>query len=196
MNVFNIRRAFETAKDRLWNKIYWAIDLHDTIVRINQENCDITKIDYFPLAKEVLQYLTKRRDFCLILNSSTKTKDLNKWLKLLQKDGIKFDYINCNPEIVGSDCSTANFSEKLYCNILLDDKAGFEGNTDWFNVAKELSIINEWHHVSWLLHSTYDTEYEITRCKDEFANNFVVRMYSEPIRFKVISYDELVKGNE
>ena len=53
---------------------------------------------------------------------------------------IYFDYANENPEC--TDTSHASFKEKPYCNVILDDKAGLEGNTDWFLIEKELDIID------------------------------------------------------
>ena len=56
--------------------------------------------------------------------------------------GINFTYINDNPEYIGNDY--ADFSKKFYYNILLDDKAGFEGETDWLLVKNELIRVGEW----------------------------------------------------
>ena len=33
---------------------------------------------------------------------------------------------------------------KFYANVILDDKAGFSGNEDWFLIEKELKRIGEW----------------------------------------------------
>lgn len=49
---------------------------------------------------------------------------------------------NENPECGNTDY--ADFTTKPYFNILLDDKAGMEMNSDWSLVKSELQRIGEW----------------------------------------------------
>ena len=56
----DINKAFEAAFNRMreknWEKIYVAVDIHDTILRACYE--DEETYDYLPLAKEALQKMT------------------------------------------------------------------------------------------------------------------------------------------
>ena len=54
-------------------------------------------------------------------------------------DGIRFEYINENPEVENTHLQ--NFEEKLYMNVGLDDKFGFDGETDWEVICHFLEII-------------------------------------------------------
>ena len=68
----DIKKAFDAAFTRMreknWEKIYVAVDIHDTILRACYD--DEETYDYFPSAKEALQTMTLREDICLILWSS------------------------------------------------------------------------------------------------------------------------------
>lgn len=132
-NLFNIPRSFRMMKERGWDKLYWAVDLHDTI-------CPADYIHpfthYYPYAKEVLQDLSSSHDSCLILFTSSFEAEINHVTDLLALDGIAFDYINENPE--AQNTRHGDFSKKFYFNILLDDKAGFNGETDWQKIHQLL----------------------------------------------------------
>jgi hypothetical protein len=138
----NIIKAFEQKKAKGWDKLYWAIDLHDTIIEgkynFNNEGAEI-----FPFAAEVLSYLSSRKDMCLILwTSSHDQAYLPMAHKLEEQYGIKFNYFNENPEV--KNTHLCDFSQKLYFNILLDDKAGFNGLSDWRSIRTTLKMIGEW----------------------------------------------------
>jgi len=44
-------------------------------------------------------------------------------------ENIIFDYVNENPECPSTEL--ADFSRKMYYNFLIDDKSGFDPETDW-----------------------------------------------------------------
>ena len=51
-----IRNAFKKIEHRGWNKMYWAFDIHETIIEPNWDENNIpTK--FYPLAKEALQLI-------------------------------------------------------------------------------------------------------------------------------------------
>ena len=52
------------------------------------------------------------------------------------EEGIHFDYANENPEV--GNTSFQNFEVKLYFNVGIDDKFGFEPETDWVKVIEVL----------------------------------------------------------
>lgn len=141
MNLFNIERSFRQMKERNWKCLYWCIDLHDTIIegkyKLHNDNAQI-----FPHATNVLKYLSDREDQKLILWTSSHDEPTSEILKTMKDKGIHFDYINCNPECINTDL--CNFDKKFYFNILLDDKAGFDGQYDWYMIHLELRRIGEW----------------------------------------------------
>ena len=127
----DIRKAFEAAfvrmREKNWEKIYVAVDIHDTILRACYD--DEETYDYLPLAKETLRMMSLREDVCLILWSSCHRDKLAEYARHFLDDGIRFDYVNENPEV--GNTHLQNFEEKLYMNVGLDDKFGFDAETDW-----------------------------------------------------------------
>ena len=56
----------------------------------------------------------------------------------IKKDGIEFSYINENPEVAGKT-EWGDFDTKMYANVLLDDKAGFDPEEDWHALLHHFS---------------------------------------------------------
>lgn len=142
MNVFNIERAFQTKKDRGWDKIFIAIDFHDTIFKGYYDNSQ--KVEFYPYSEQVLRYWTSREDIVLIAYTCSHAhifESVNKWLNT---KGINFDYLNENPECPNTEL--AAFDKKPYFNIGLDDKFGFEPDEDWIKIIRELEIIGEYRY--------------------------------------------------
>lgn len=139
----DIKKAFEAAfirmKEKSWEKIYVAIDIHDTILRACYD--DEETYVYFPSAKDVLHMMSLRKDICLILWSSCHRDKLAEYARHFLDDGIRFDYINENPEV--SNTHLQNFEEKLYMNVGLDDKFGFDAETDWEVICHVLDEYQE-----------------------------------------------------
>ena len=95
-----------------------------------------------PYAKEVLQWMSYRSDQKIILWTSsykTETDSIANWLK---SHGINIDYVNCNPEVTNTEY--AEFADKPYFNVGLDDKFGMEPS-DWKLIKQELIDIGEWN---------------------------------------------------
>lgn len=136
--VNRIYQAFEDAykkmDERHWEKIYVAIDIHDTIFKGCYEKKETYK--WLGRAKQALQKLSDNPKTCLILWSSVYACKLNDYIDFFKKNGIIFEYINENPECE-SDV-LACFDTKFYFNVLLDDKAGFHPRTDWKAIEKFL----------------------------------------------------------
>lgn len=128
-------------KEKGWEFISIAVDLHDTIVE-GKHTLGNDGAAYFPNALEVLKRLSQRNDIKLILWTSSHQEALVNEFVYFESLGISFDYVNENPACPTTTLS--NFDKKFYFNILLDDKAGFEGKTDWFIVEEELRRIGEW----------------------------------------------------
>jgi hypothetical protein len=130
--------TYEQKKKRNWNHIYWAIDLHDTVITGKYNKFNEGSIIY-PYAKEVLDFLYQSNVHRTILWTSSFDDSVS---NILGRFDLNFHYFNENPECPNTDI--CNFSEKFYFNILLDDKSGFDGN-DWktireFLITSELTI--------------------------------------------------------
>ncbi len=129
-----------------WPRMFWAVDLHDVIIpgtyTKNNEGREL-----YPNAEEVLKWLTNRKDMCLILFTSSHTESATEMRNWLKEKGIVFDYFNENPECANNEL--CDFKTKFYFDMLLEDKAGFEGMEDWLVIKETLIGIDQWgkaHH--------------------------------------------------
>jgi hypothetical protein len=121
------KNAAKVAKDRNWDKIYLACDIHSTILKPTYST--ILSTEYYPFAKDTLKMLSERTDICLILWSCSLPEINKEYFEFFKQDGINFDYINENPECPSTDY--ADFDTKLYFSVGLDDKFGFDPEEDW-----------------------------------------------------------------
>ena len=131
-----MQKAFDLAKERSWEKTYWAFDIHETIIIPNYKYGDIPK-EFYPFAKEVMQTISNREDICLIMYTCSHPNEIKEYLKLFEENGIKFEYINRNPEVQSE--GYGYYEDKLYFNVLFEDKTGFDANKDWVNVKNKLA---------------------------------------------------------
>ena len=131
-----MQKAFDLAKERSWEKTYWAFDIHETIIIPNYKYGDIPK-EFYPFAKEVMQTISNREDICLIMYTCSHPNEIKEYLKLFEENGIKFEYINRNPEVQSE--GYGYYEDKLYFNVLFEDKTGFDANIDWINVKNKLA---------------------------------------------------------
>ena len=139
-----ICRAFEKKRIRGWEKyprLFIAIDLHDVIIpgtyTLNNEGRKL-----YPFADSVLKWMTNRTDICMILYTSSHPKSIEDILFWLGEKGIVFDYVNENPECPNTEL--CDFKKKMYFDVLLEDKAGFNGKEDWIEIMSTLQNIGEW----------------------------------------------------
>ena len=130
-----IKNAFEKAKQRNWNRTYWAIDIHETMIKPNWSETT-TPTEFYPRAKETLQYISKRKDIVTILYTCSHPHEIEKYLQLLSDNGIDFDHVNKNPEVKNEKYGF--YDKKPYFNVLLEDKAGFDPYQDWDEVYNSL----------------------------------------------------------
>jgi len=130
-----LEKTFEEKKKRKWPKLFWAIDLHATIISgVYSKNNEGAVIA--PDAIDVLKYLTEHPEHVLILWTSSYKEPIKNILDKLGKYGIKFDYVNKNPECPNTEL--CDFKGKFYFNILLDDKGFFEMDKDWTEIKQFL----------------------------------------------------------
>jgi hypothetical protein len=133
--TYSIEKAFSSKKRRGWDVTYWAIDLHDTICpgtyKIQEEDHKV----FYPNALKTLQLLTKIDNVNLILYSCSYLPYLKQYEQWFTDNDISFDLINESPE---PSNAMSNFDHKIYFNVLLDDKAGFNPDEDWQEVYDSL----------------------------------------------------------
>jgi hypothetical protein len=129
-----LNNAWSIAKSRNWDKIYWAIDLHGTVIKPTYKEFD-DGLEYYPDAKKTLQLLSKSASDVLILYTCSYPHEIEKILKLFVKDDIVFKYVNENPEI--KNTNYGYYEKKPYFSIMLDDKAGFDP-CDWESLFEAL----------------------------------------------------------
>jgi hypothetical protein len=130
-----IHKAEKARERHQWDKTYWAIDLHETILVPNWTAGQIPT-EFYPGAKEALQIMTDRKDICLFMFTCSHPEDTDAYETLFASHGIYFDYINENPEVTNT--ALGNYEKKPYYNVLLDDKAGFSPQRDWPEILRWL----------------------------------------------------------
>ncbi len=130
-----IKTCLKNATERNWTKTYWAFDIHGTILKSNFRRDEIST-EFYPGAIEVMQVLGKRKDIVKILYTCSYPNEIEQYVELFEKHNIHFDYINQNPEV--ADGGYGYYQNKFYFNVLMDDKAGFDGDTDWHAIKEIL----------------------------------------------------------
>ena len=133
-----ITTCFTLARQKNWDRTFWAFDIHGTILKPNYRR-DSISTEFYPMAKEVMQMLTQRQDIVRILYTCSYPHEIEQYIEYFKSHGIEFDYINENPEIANG--GYGYYQDKFYFNVLMDDKAGFDGETDWMAIKKVLETI-------------------------------------------------------
>jgi len=130
MLVDVIQKQWARQHRNKWYESFWLFDLHGTIIEPNHRrgNCEVV---YYPYAKEVLQILTNRQDIRTIIFTSSYPEELKGYDELFKKDGINFKYLNENPEICEENGMFGYYKLKPYFDVMFEDKAGFNPNTEW-----------------------------------------------------------------
>lgn len=131
-----IEKAFEVMKRKGYDKLYFYFDIHETILYPDYNNTD--PIKFYPYAKEVLQYLSKRSDIVLGLYTCSYPEEIERYQKVFRMNEINFKYVNNNPEAANTYFGC--FDHKHYTNVLFDDKAGFYPEDEWFEVWEYFGV--------------------------------------------------------
>ena len=103
------------------------IDVHNTIIKSTYNKT--TDFEYFPYALETLKLLKERGDIKIIMWTSSYPEVIEKYDDKFWEDGICFNYVNENPEIKNDNIRC--FSTKFFYDFGIDDKFGFDAETDW-----------------------------------------------------------------
>jgi len=124
---------FEYKIVRHWDKVYYAFDIHGTILKPNYQYGNTPK-DFYPMALETLQLISKLPDICMILYTCSHPHEIDEYLELFKENDIHFQYVNENPEVPTDTNGYGNYDKKPYMNVLFEDKAGFDPENDWAEV--------------------------------------------------------------
>ena len=131
MTIDAFKRALVGAKRKKWDKIYVAIDIHDTIVYGNY-NVNELPTEFIANSKEVLQYLSKREDIVLLIYTCSHPEEIIKYVEFFNQHNINFKYANNNIDVPNN--ALGCYDSKMYFNVLLEDKAGFNAETEWTDI--------------------------------------------------------------
>lgn len=132
-----ITEQHEIARGRGWDRVYWAIDLHSTLIKPNYAAGAGGYISYYQGSTAVMRELTQRTDSTLIMYTCSWPKEIERYREVFKTDGIVFDHVNENPDV--KQTGYGYYFDKPYFNIMLDDKAGFDPSTDWEDIRQTLN---------------------------------------------------------
>jgi len=121
-----IKRAFKEMDEKKWAYVYFYFDLHHTVLLPDYNN---TTTEFYPHAKEVLQYYSSREDIVMCLYTCSYPKEIERYKKFFEENGINFRFSNDNPEVINTKYGC--YEHKPYFNVLFEDKAGFDALNDW-----------------------------------------------------------------
>ncbi len=133
MNYFNLENSIKLLKNKKIEKIYVLVDIHGTILAPRVDKNEISN-DFYDLSKEVLKFMTNNPDYYLIMSSCSYPDQIKKYLEIFELEGIIFDSVNENKEV---NTDFGGHFLKVYANVILDDKAGFEPG-DWYYLSSIL----------------------------------------------------------
>ncbi|MBL7834589.1 MAG: hypothetical protein JNK18_11575 [Cyclobacteriaceae bacterium] len=133
-----IKICFRLAKEKGWTKTYWAFDIHGTILKPTFQK-GVISTEFYPNAKEVMQLLAKDKSIVKILYTCSYPHEIEEYITYFAEHDIHFDYVNSNADV--TDGGYGYYHDKFYFNVLMDDKAGFDGETDWGEILKLLKTI-------------------------------------------------------
>ncbi len=135
-----IKNAYEMLDARGWKKMYWAFDIHGTIIKPNWEKGNIPT-ELYPYALEALQLISARTEIVTLLYTCSLPEEIPQYQALFQEKGIRMDYVNENPEVLSQ--GYGYYEKKPYFNVLFEDKAGFNPAKDWKKVIEIMKTIEE-----------------------------------------------------
>ena len=131
-----IKEQLDIKEKRNWEQIFIAVDFHGTLIEPDYATFDPNNLNlsFYGYAVESLRMMSESPDFKLFTYTASYPEEVKVYVEEMLKSGIKFDYINENPEVRTEEQNWGNFDQKPYFNVLLDDKAGFDPHTDWFDI--------------------------------------------------------------
>lgn len=129
-----IGKQYQKAVERGWDKMYWAIDLHETLTPPTYVMEDAKQgIAMYPGAADMLNdIMSLEKNRIILWSSQTNQQMIDHKRALFPIEQWSRVHLNRNPEEGSTDY--AYFGDKFYFNVLLDDKAGFDPEIDIYAV--------------------------------------------------------------
>lgn len=128
-----IKQSFIDKERKGFEKLFYFVDLHSTCIKPNYSAKSIPT-EFYPMAKEALQLLSNSDEICLIMYTCSQPDEVAQYVEFFKENGIVFEYVNENPEVTTEKGGYGNYDTKPYINVLMDDKAGFDGEEDWLKI--------------------------------------------------------------
>ena len=126
--IKSIERAYSLLQERNRNTIYWAIDLHGTCIKSNYVSREYEWINED--AKKCLQLISNLSESKIIFWTSRYESEwwnnIEPWFRENTINNFSF---NSNSAV--QNTKTGCFDTKFYFSIGIDDKFGFDPDTDW-----------------------------------------------------------------
>lgn len=133
-----LTNAYEKTHARGWDKVYWALDLHDTCFRSTYRQYEYEWIN--PYVKGALLRLVAHPETHLILWSSVHPDEQPYIIKFFEDAGIRISGFNDNPFERGN--ATSGFDQKFYMSVIIDDKAGFH-HGEWCSIPDLVDFLRK-----------------------------------------------------
>ncbi len=133
-------KAIKRMQARNYNCFYVLVDIHETMMKPDHESGKHST-EWYEHAKDVMQYLTSRQDAVLILWTCSRDDHIEDYLKFFKSHGVEFKYYNENPECKDTkEKYGGSYDKKMFANVILDDKAGFDNETDWLALKEYFNL--------------------------------------------------------
>lgn len=128
-----IDRAYRVSQERGWDRIYWSLDLHGTVLEGNYIPGEYQWLS--PEIPEILKRISEFDETHFIIWTSMHQHEMPAIRRLFADAGVSIFAVNDNPN--EKSTTTGCFDQKFYTSIIVDDKAGFDPN-DWDHVYRGL----------------------------------------------------------
>lgn len=132
-----IERSYKRFRQKGYPNWYWAIDVHDVIfVGDYKVDCELRWIRD---AKRALKIIAMIPEIKVILYTSTRRDKTQEIIdKIFLETGLTIHGVNENPDFQTDPGGLCEFDKKFCFDVLLDDKAGFDGANDWEPIIETL----------------------------------------------------------
>jgi hypothetical protein len=128
-----IKQSFLDKERKGFDRLYYFFDIHGTILKPNYQFGNTPK-EFYPYAKETLQFLSTLPDVVMCLYTCSHPNEIDEYLELFKSSDINFVYVNENPEVKTQIGGYGCYDKKPYMNVLFEDKASFDPETEWEEV--------------------------------------------------------------
>lgn len=79
----------------------------------------------------------------MIIYTCSYPHEIKKYKEFFAKHDIIFDHVNENPGISSNMGNFGYYEQKFYFNVLFEDKAGFDPETEWKEVYELMKYYEE-----------------------------------------------------